>query len=104
MSPPSAGTSSMPDPRPEVVPPEGSATDRLRQALVRPGRKQVVAALLLALLGFAAVTQVRVAGTDDTYGGLREQELINLLEGLSGARQRTEAEIARLESVAEGLR
>lgn len=83
---------------------ERSSTDRLRSALLRPSRKQVVAAVLLALLGFAAVTQVRVAGTDDTYSGLREQELIDLFSGLSGTRQRAEAEIDRLEEVAAGLR
>lgn len=83
---------------------ERTATQRLRQALLRPSRKQVVAGLLLALVGFAAVTQVRVAGTEDTYTGLREQELIDVLEALSGTRQRTEAEIDRLESVAADLR
>jgi len=81
-----------------------TATERLRQALLRPSRKQVVAAVLLALLGFAAVTQVRVAGTDETLEGLREQELIDLLNALSGTRQRTEAEIERLEEVRDDLR
>ena len=83
---------------------ERTAAERLRQALLRPSRKQVVAGVLLALVGFAAVTQVRVTGTDDTYSSLREQELIDLLDGLSGTRQRTEAEIDRLEGVAGDLR
>ncbi|TWG93472.1 uncharacterized protein YlxW (UPF0749 family) [Nocardioides sp. J9] len=78
--------------------------ERLKKALLRPSRKQVVAGLLMALLGFAAVTQVRVAGTEESYAGLREQELIDLLNGLSGTRQRTEAEIDRLEGVAADLR
>ncbi|WP_028654971.1 DUF881 domain-containing protein [Nocardioides sp. J54] len=78
--------------------------ERLKQALLRPSRKQVVAGLLMALLGFAAVTQVRVAGTEESYAGLREQELIDLLNGLSGTRQRAEAEIDRLEGVAADLR
>lgn len=81
-----------------------TASDRLRLALLRPSRKQVVAGLLLAVLGFAAVTQVRVAGEDESYAGLRQQDLIDLLDGLSGTRQRTEAEIARLEEVAAELR
>lgn len=85
------------------MPDERTAAERLRQAVLRPSRKQVVAGLLLAVLGFAAVTQVRVAGADDTYSGLREQELIDLLNALSGTRQRTEAEIDRLEGVAAGL-
>ncbi|MCX6399817.1 MAG: DUF881 domain-containing protein [Propionibacteriales bacterium] len=86
------------------MPEESSASDRLRRALLRPSRKQAVAAVLMAVLGFAAVTQVRVAGTDETYSGLREQELIDLFTGLSGTRQRTEAEIDRLEGVAADLR
>ncbi|WP_182376264.1 DUF881 domain-containing protein [Nocardioides sp. WS12] len=84
--------------------PANTATDRLMQALLRPSRKQVVAGLLLALLGFAAVTQVRVTGTDETYAGLRQQDLIDLLDGLAGTRQRAEAEVDRLEDVAAGLR
>lgn len=81
-----------------------TATERLQQALLRPSRKQVVAGVLLALLGFGAVTQVRIAGTDENYAGLREQELIDVLNALSGTRQRTESEIDRLEEVAAGLR
>lgn len=94
----------MPDPEPEEQASEQSPVDRLKVALLRPSRKQLVAAALLALLGFGAVTQVRTAGTDDTYAGLREQELIDLLNGLAGTRQRTETEIDRLEEVAGGLR
>lgn len=81
-----------------------TAVERLRAALFQPSRSQVVAGILLAMLGFAAVTQVRFAGTDETYSGLREQELIDLFSGLSGTRQRAEAEIDRLEEVAAGLR
>ena len=84
--------------------PEETAAQRIRAALLRPSRKQVVVGVLLATLGFAAVTQVRVAGTDDSYSGLREQELIDVLDALSGTRQRTEAEIERLEGVAGDLR
>lgn len=95
----------MPDePDPRDAGGEQSPVDRLKAALLSPSRKQLVAAALLALLGFAAVTQVRTAGTDDTYAGLREQELIDLLNGLAGTRQRTETEIDRLEEVAGGLR
>jgi uncharacterized protein YlxW (UPF0749 family) len=84
--------------------PTPTPTDRLRRAALHPSKRQVVVGLLLAVLGFAAVTQVRIAGTDDSYAGLREQELIDLLNALSGTRQRTEAEIGRLEDVASGLR
>jgi len=90
------------DPPPE--PAKEAPRDRLRKALVAPSRKQVVVAILLGLVGFAAVTQLRTAGTDEAYAGLRQEELINVLDGLNGARQRTEAEITRLDDVATDLR
>lgn len=89
---------------PEAADAPSTPTERLRRALLRPSRRQIVAGLLMAVVGFAAVTQVRTAGNDETYAGLREQELIDLLNGLTGTRQRTEAEIDRLEEVAAGLR
>lgn len=78
-------------------PAEQSGRSRLGRALVRPARNQLVVAVLLALLGFAAVTQVRSNEVDDTYAGLREQDLIDVLNGLAGTSQRAEAEIADLE-------
>jgi uncharacterized protein YlxW (UPF0749 family) len=69
----------------------------------RPGRTQLVVAVLLAVVGFGAVTQVRVNETDDTYSGLRQQDLIDLLSALASARQHNEDEITRLESVRDSL-
>ena len=77
---------------------------RLRRALVKPSRGQVVVAVLLALLGYAAVTQVRFTNVDDTYASLREQDLIALLKGLDGQSQRAESEIARLRRTRDDLR
>lgn len=99
-----ASADAAPAASPESSPEPSTASERLRRALFRPSPKQVVAGVLLAALGFAAVTQVRLTGTDDTYSGLRQQDLIDLLDGLNGTRQRTEGEITRLEGVAEGLR
>ncbi len=59
--------------------------------------------MLLALVGFAAVTQVRTNEVDDTYAGLREQDLIDVLNGLAGTTQRAETEIARLETTRDDL-
>lgn len=70
---------------------------RLGRALLHPSRGQVVVAVLLALLGFASVAQVRSNEVDDTYAGLREQDLIDVLNGLAGTSQRAESEIAELE-------
>jgi uncharacterized protein YlxW (UPF0749 family) len=94
----------------ETGPPDGpgpdqpSGRDRLRRAMLRPSRGQVVVAVLLALLGYAAVTQVRFTNVDDTYASLREQDLIDLLNGLADTTQRAESEISRLERTRDDLR
>ena len=80
-----------------------SGRDRLRRAFVRPTRGQVVVAVLLAVLGYAAVTQVRFNEVDNSYASLREQDLIDVLNGLAGTSQRAEAEIARLERTRDDL-
>jgi uncharacterized protein YlxW (UPF0749 family) len=76
---------------------------RLWRAFSRPTRGQVVVGLLLALVGFAGVTQVRTNQVDDTYAGLRQQDLIDILNGLAGSTQRSEDEIQRLESTRDDL-
>ena len=93
----------MPDPetRDDAGPPTGR--ERLRGALLRPTRGQVVVAVLLAVLGYAAVTQVRFTQVDNTYAGLREQDLIDVLNGLAGTTQRAESEIARLQRTRDDL-
>lgn len=62
----------------------------------RPGRSQVVVAVLLATVGFAGVVQIRANQVEDSYAGLREQDLIDILNGLAGTTQRTQAEIDAL--------
>ncbi len=69
---------------------------RLARALARPSRSQAVVGVLLAVVGFAGVTQIRTNEEDSTYSGLREQDLIDVLSGLAGTTQRTQAEIDRL--------
>jgi len=76
---------------------------RIVSALLKPSRGQIVVGVLLAVVGFAGVTQVRVNQTDDTYAGQREQELIDILSALAGTRQRAEDEIAELEEVRDEL-
>lgn len=77
--------------------------DRLISALRQPARTQVIVALLLAAMGFAAVTQVRSNEDDTTYAGYREQDLIDVLSGLAGTSQRARSEIARLEATRRQL-
>ena len=111
---PDAATADAPDRSPGPAPDEEAPTwphvdrrqdgrSRLWAALSRPTRGQLVVALLLALVGFAAVTQVRTNTVDSTYAGLREQDLIDILNDLAGTTQRTESEIQRLESRREDL-
>jgi uncharacterized protein YlxW (UPF0749 family) len=74
------------------------------RALRRPGsRGQAVAAVLLAVLGFAAVTQVRSIGRDDSYVGARQGDLIQYINSLDLATQRAQGEITRLEQTRESL-
>ena len=74
--------------------PSGRA--RMLDALMHPSRSQVVVGVLLALVGFGGITQIRTTEEDSTYSGLREQDLIDVLNGLAGTTQRTQAEIDRL--------
>jgi len=83
--------------------PKPSGRQRLRDALLRPGRPQVVVAVLLAIVGFAAMTQVRANHQDDSFQGVREQALIDMLNGLAGTSQRAQAEITRLENTRSEL-
>ncbi len=85
-------TSSQPGSQPD----EGGPS-RLRDAFRAPTRRQLVVGLLLAALGFAAVTQMRSYEVNDAYAGYREQDLIDVLNSLAGTTQRAEAELQRLE-------
>ena len=60
--------------------------------------------MLLALLGFAAVTQVKANEQDDQYVGARQGDLIQYINNLSLASQRAESEIARLQQTRDALR
>lgn len=77
--------------------------DRLLRSLFKPTRRQIIVGLLLALVGFAGVTQVRATEVDDDYASLRQQDLIDVLDGFAGARQRAEAEAERLREIRDGL-
>jgi uncharacterized protein YlxW (UPF0749 family) len=76
---------------------------RLLGALRTPSRAQAVVGVLLAALGFAAVTQMRSYEVNDSYAGYREQALIDVLSGLAGSTQRAEAELQRLEETRSRL-
>ena len=81
-----------------------SGIDRLRSSFFAPSRGQAVVAVLVGLLAFAAVTQARLTGEDDTYAGLRQAELIQALNGLQSASRKAERDITELESTRNDLR
>ena len=91
-----------PEPTPDPTPPSG--VDRLRRSFLAPSRGQAVVAVLLGVLAFAAVTQARITGKDDTYAGLRQAELIQALNGLQSASRKAERDIADLEATRDRLR
>ena len=84
------------------IEPDGRA--RLWAALRRPGsRGQAVAGVLLAVLGFAAVTQVRATTRDDSFVGARQSDLIQYINSLSLSSQRAQSQITRLERTRDSL-
>lgn len=93
----------MPEP---TEPPEQQPTGRQRlvESLRRPRRGQLVAAVILAVVGFAGITQVHANSADNSYTGYRQQDLLDLLSGLAGTTQRAQSELRRLETTRDGLR
>ena len=86
----------------DTPPQDGRA--RLLASLRSPGsRGQVVVAALLAVLGFAAVVQVRATAADDEFTGARQADLIALITTLTLATERASADLAELEETREAL-
>jgi uncharacterized protein YlxW (UPF0749 family) len=70
---------------------------RLANAFFRPGRGQIIAALILFVVGMAGVMQIRINTADSTYRTARREDLVSLLDGLGTESRRLDAEIAELE-------
>jgi uncharacterized protein YlxW (UPF0749 family) len=77
---------------------------RLRASLLHPGRGQILAAIILFIVGAAGVMQFRINTADDTYASARREDLVQLLDGLSAESRRLEGEIAHLEQTRSNLR
>lgn len=90
----------MPDAPPEPDP----VRVRLSKVLTSSSRRQLVVAVLLAVLGFAFVVQVRDTKANDTYAGVRESDLIQVLNGLTGTAERARREVDRLQTRRDALR
>ena len=74
-----------------------------RGVFAPPSRRQAVVGVLLAVLGFAFVVQVRDTKANDTYAGVRESDLIQVLNGLTGTAERARREVGRLETRRDDL-
>ena len=87
----------------ESIEAAGDGRSRLTAALGRPGRGQVLVAILLLLFGLAVVTQVRLVTQDSTYANARREDLIQLLDGLTQENRRLEGEQADLDRTKTNL-
>ena len=76
---------------------------RLRAAILHPGRGQILAAVILFVVGAAGVMQIKSNAAGDTYASARREDLIQLLDGLSEESRRLEGEIAQLEQTRSNL-
>jgi uncharacterized protein YlxW (UPF0749 family) len=96
-----------PDNRTGAEPGAGrDAPDRLRQALrPRVSRAQALVGVLLALVGFLAMLQIRSEdAADEELAGARREDLLQLLDSLDAAATRARAEITDLEQRRRDLR
>jgi uncharacterized protein YlxW (UPF0749 family) len=90
--------------RPEgLVDTARSTQARLRASLLHPGRGQILAAVILFIVGAAGVMQIRINAHGETYASARREDLIQLLDGLSAESRRLEGEIAQLEQTRSNL-
>lgn len=88
----------MPDTASGSPEPAVSSRRRLLAGLTgRPGRGQVIGAVLVALLGFAATVQIRLTHSSDAFAGQRRQDLVVLLDSLSTATDRVQQQINQLQ-------
>ena len=70
---------------------------RIREGL-QPSRGQAIVAVVLGLVAFLAVVQVRQNLADDGYANARREDLIEILDGLGQSTRRLESEISELEA------
>ncbi|WP_229118893.1 DUF881 domain-containing protein [Enemella evansiae] len=76
---------------------EPSGWARLGRAFLRPGRGQLVVAVICCVVAMAVVMQIRAQRTDDTYATARRADLVQLVDGLGQESRRLEAEVNDLE-------
>ena len=68
-----------------------------------PARGQFMVALSLALVAFLIITQAGVANTQNRYASLRQDDLIQVLDGLQAESARLQAQINELQATRDEL-
>lgn len=93
----------MPEPARHAIEPEPRHPRQMLRDLIRPHRSQLLVACLLLLCGLALTVQV--SGRDqEQYAGLRQEELVAVLDSLTSESRRLETQIAELEATRDQLR
>ena len=88
-------------PAEEPVPARGNRLLRLLRPRLR--RVDLLVALLVGLLGFAAVVQVRATQEEGPLAGARQEDLVQILDDLANRNDRLRSEIGTLSAAQERL-
>lgn len=88
----------------DVAPPaEGRGPRHHLMAFLKPGKGQLVVALVLALTSLLVVVTLRSQAAAPDYSNLRRGELVQLLDNLSAETRRLEAEVRDLQGTRDEL-
>ncbi|SDT47198.1 DUF881 domain-containing protein [Microlunatus soli] len=77
---------------------------RLVRSITRPGRGQIIAAVMLFVVAVAGIAQVRSKAANEAYSSARQDDLVQILDGLNGESRRLESEVQNLERTRQSLR
>jgi uncharacterized protein YlxW (UPF0749 family) len=88
-----------------AVPPEKAAWRRMARALANPrvSGAGAIIALLIGLLGFGLIAQVRSNANESTLANDRPDDLVRILSDLDARKDRLTAEIAQLQETVREL-
>lgn len=87
------------------TPPRGRRNRRrVVRSLGRPGRGQLIAAVILFLVAAGGVMQARSNNADQTYRSARQDDLVQILDGLNSESRRLQGEVENLQRTRENLR
>jgi uncharacterized protein YlxW (UPF0749 family) len=93
------------DPTADEQPPKAHTNRRrVLSSLARPGRGQLIAAVILFLVAIGVVAQVRSNNSDQTYKSARQDDLVQILDGLNSESRRLQGEVEDLQQTRENLR